>query len=76
MLFNLVPNITRLHVSQYLNSLYRADFSEPLEPVVEPEATFVWKGEEGGGLKLDKVRVFTEEHMSVPLIFEILGEEL
>ena len=43
---------------------------------MEPEATFVWKGEEGGGLKLDKVRVFTEEHMSVPLIFEILGEEL
>ena len=34
---------------------YRADFSEPIEPVIEPEATFVWKGEEGGGLKLDKV---------------------
>ena len=66
MLFHLVPYITRLHVSQYLNSLYRADFSEPLEPVVEPEATFVWKGE-GGGLKLDKVR--TEEHISIPPIF-------
>jgi len=38
----------------------RADFSEPLEPVVEPEATFVWKGEEGGGLKLDKVKNYEE----------------
>lgn len=37
----------------------RADFSEPLEPVVEPEATFVWKGEEGG-LKLDKVKNYEE----------------
>ena len=38
----------------------RADFSEPLEPVVEPEATFVWKGEAGGGLMLDKVKNYEE----------------
>jgi len=38
----------------------RADFSEPIEPVVEPEATFVWKGERGGGLKLDKVKNYEE----------------
>lgn len=27
---------------------------------MEPEATFVWKGEEGGGLKLDKVKNYEE----------------
>ena len=37
--------------------IYRVDFSEPMEPVMEPEATFVWKGDGGGGLKLDKVSV-------------------
>ena len=44
--------------------LYRADFSEPAEPVAEPEATFVWKGERGGGLKLDKVSLSLSKSMS------------
>ena len=45
--------------SDQIPCLYRVDFTEPMEPVMEPEATFLWKGEGGGGLKLDKVSIET-----------------
>lgn len=37
----------------------RPDF-ESCEAVMEPEATFVWKGEGGGGLRLDRVKNYEE----------------